>query len=230
VFPVTVFSLLPPCFHPALNRFYPPLAVLEHPITTSRGLLVSLIASLESSCLNRSISLESTKQLAKAIIDKIAPRAVSYEEQLVRACEFLSGLYQDESAFQQAADTLARIDLESGMRQVDPRVKVDKYLKIAHLYLEDGTDVGSADAFVKKAASLLSSLDEEKDKELVLQYTSCSARILDRKNKFTEAAAKYIDLSKQLGEGATVLGLGRKEALECVRVHDSGSLAPRPVS
>lgn len=169
---------------------------------------------------------ESIKQLAQTVIDKIAPRAVSYEDQLVRACEFLSGLYQSECAYQQAADTLARFDLDSGLRQVDSKVKIDKYLRISHLYLEDGAHVDLADAFVKKASSLLSSLDEDKDRELVLEYLSCSARLLDRKNKFSEAATKFLDLSKKMEDGATVLGIGKEEALAsalaCTLLTDAG--------
>jgi COP9 signalosome complex subunit 4 len=207
---------------------WPASVVLEQPITTSRTLLVSLLATLEQSSNHKSSAAppKSTKQLAQTVIDKIAPRAVSYEDQLVRACEFLSGLYQSECAYQQAADTLARFDLDSGLRQVESNVKVDKYLRISHLYLEDGAHVDLADAFVKKASSLLSSLDKDKDKDLMLQYLSCSGRLLDRKNKFTEAATRFLDLSKKMGYGETVLGTDKKEALAsalaCTLLADAG--------
>ena len=159
--------------------------VLDQPITASRTLLVSLLTTLEQSSTHNPSKAppNSVKQLAQTVIDKIAPRAVSYEDQLVRACEFLSGLYQSECAYQRAADTLARFDLDSGLRQVESKIKIEKYLRISHLYLEDGEHVDLADAFVKKASSLLSTLDEDKDKDLVLQYLSCSARLLDRKEQ-----------------------------------------------
>lgn len=205
-------------------RFLILCTVLEQPITSSRTLLVSLLTALEQRSINHS-ELDAVKRLAQTAIDKISPRAVSYEDQLVRACEFLSGLYQNECAYQRAADTLARIDLDSGFRQVDSKVKIDKYLQISHLYLEDGADVDLADGFVKKASSLLSSLDKDKDKELVLQYMSCSARIMERKNKFIEAATKFFDFSKKVGD-ATVLGMGKSEALAsaiaCTLLADAG--------
>lgn len=208
--------------------------VLDQPITASRTLLVSLLTTLEQSSTHNPSKAppNSVKQLAQTVIDKIAPRAVSYEDQLVRACEFLSGLYQSECAYQRAADTLARFDLDSGLRQVESKIKIEKYLRISHLYLEDGEHVDLADAFVKKASSLVSTLDEDKDKDLVLQYLSCSARLLDRKNKFTEAATKFLDLSRKMGDGEngetvkTVLGTGKREvlasALACTLLADAG--------
>jgi len=203
--------------------------VLEQPMTASRTLLAALMATLESAT---SMDDVVVKQLANAVINKIAPRAVSYEDQLVKACEFLSGVYVREGLHRLAADTLRRIDLESGMRQVDARVKLDLCLRVCHLYLMDKS-FGDADASVKKAMSLLGGLDEGKavDRELVLRYLSCSARVSDGRHKFIEAAMKYLELARKMANSMDddddeVLGLGRVQALEsavaCALLADAG--------
>ena len=206
---------------------------MEQPITTSRALLAALITSAEneSSDPSSSDAAAAVKQLATAVVDKIASRAVSYEDQLVRACEFLSGVYTREGLYARAADSLARIsDLESGMKQVDSRIKLDMYLKVCHLYLMDGNSMSDADGFLRKAMSLLGGLDEGKieDRGLILRYLSCSARILDGRYRFSEAAAKYLDLSKKMGASGVgaVLDMGRGRALEsavaCALLSDAG--------
>ncbi len=195
-------------------------------MTASRTLLAALMATLESAT---SMDDVAVKQLANAVIDKTAPRAVSYEDQLVKACEFLSGVYVREGSHRLAADTLGRIDLESGMRQVDARVKLDLYLRVCHLYLMDKS-FGDAEVSVKKAMSLLGGLDEGKavDRELVLRYLSCGARISDGRHKFIEAAVKYSELARKMANSMDdeVLGLGRVQALEsavaCALLADAG--------
>lgn len=108
------------------------------------------------------------------------------------ACERLATLYQEREAWSKAANTLAKIDLESGMRVVDPEFKLQKYIQISMLFLEDGDSV-SAEANIRKASSLISSCN---DPGLELQYRSLYARILDRKRRFVEAALRYYDLSR----------------------------------
>ncbi len=52
----------------------------------------------------------------------------------------------------------------------------------------------------------------------------CSGRLLDRKNKFTEAATRFLDLSKKMGYGETVLGTDKKEALASALANVSKSV------
>jgi len=145
---------------------------------------------------------ESQQDMAQYVLEKIQPRAVSYEEPLMKMCEFLSHLYQQQEAWSDAANTLARIDLESGMRVVDSGYKIGKYVKIARFYLEDG-DVAAADTYIKKASSLLSSTAPDQPVTM-LEYQACFAKILDHKRKFSEAASKYYDLSRLLLEADTM--------------------------
>lgn len=182
------------------------------PLVMSRTLITKMIEFMRQ---GGSTDIESQKHLCEYVIEKIQPRAVSYEESLMTVCEYLSMLYQEQKAWSNAADTLARIDLESGMRVVDSGYKLGNCIKISRLYLEDG-NIHSADAFLKKASSLLTSAAGQGS--LLMQYQACSAMILDKKGKFTEASTKYYDLSTQVQDDMVVdeaVQLSRLDALEC---------------
>lgn len=117
---------------------------------------------------------------------------MSYEEQAAQIREQLASLYESQEDWAHAAQALAGIDLDSGMRVLDPEYKLAKNIKIAMLYLEDD-DAVSAETYIKKASSLLSSC---KNEELELQYKTCYARVLDSKRRFLEAATRYYELSQ----------------------------------
>lgn len=120
---------------------------------------------------------------------------MSYEEQSAAIREQLATVHEAYEEWSQAARALAGIDLDSGMRVVDPEYKLVKNVKIAMLFLEDD-DAVSAEQFIKKASSLLSSC---KNEEIELQYKTCYARVLDSKRRFLEAATRYYELS-QIGQ------------------------------
>ena len=65
------------------------------------------------------------------------------------------------------------------MRNVDPAYKLRQSVRIAMLYLEDD-DAVSAEAYVKKASSLMGAA---KDEALELQYKTCYARVMDAKRR-----------------------------------------------
>lgn len=128
-------------------------------------------------------------------MEKLSPRAVSYEEQSGAIREQLATVLEAQQEWSRAAEALAGIDLESGMRVIDPEYKFGMYVKIAMLFLEDEDAVG-AEPYIKKASALLSSCTNE---ELELQYKTCYARMLDSKRRFLEAATRYYELS-QVGQ------------------------------
>ena len=51
-----------------------------------------------------------------SLLDKIQPRVVSYEEQVTTVREHLANLLEKEEEWSKAAQTLAGIDLDSGVR------------------------------------------------------------------------------------------------------------------
>jgi COP9 signalosome complex subunit 4 len=165
----------------------PPVFSDAVPLTLSR----QLIEQFATTGLPQ-LQPELQKASATYALERLQPRAVSYEEQATILREALSSLYESSEDWNKAAQALSGIDLDSSVRQINPEYKLAKCVKIAMLYLEDD-DAVNAESFIKKASSLLSSC---RNQELELQYKSCYARVSDSKRKFLEAAQRYYELSQ----------------------------------
>ena len=83
------------------------------------------------------------------------------------------------------------IPLETGQKQYSNDYKLETYLKIARLYLEEEDSV-MAESYVNRASLLQS---ESKDEQLQVYFKVCYARVLDFRRKFIEAAQRYNELS-----------------------------------
>ena len=86
---------------------------------------------------------------------------------------------------------LVGIPLETGQKQYSVDYKLETYLKIARLYLEDEDPV-QGEAYINRAAILLT---QTKNDGLQIIYKVCQGRVLDYKRKFIEAASRYPDRS-----------------------------------
>jgi COP9 signalosome complex subunit 4 len=167
-------------------------AFIEHvlsdtvPLVVSRQLLTAFAHSIAQ------LPPEPQKEVAENMLARVAPRLVSFEEQVAGVREALAALHERQEDWTAAAQTLAGIDLDSGVRLVEPEYKLAKYVKISMLYLEDD-DAVNAETYIKKASTLIASC---KDDGLELQFRSCYVRILDSKRKFVEAAQRYYELSQ----------------------------------
>merc|ERR1712088_634943 len=69
--------------------------------------------------------------------------------------------------------------------------KLETYLKIARLYLED-EDPMQGEAYINRAAQLQT---QTKNDDLQIIYKVCQGRVFDFKRKFIEAASRYDGLS-----------------------------------
>jgi len=145
------------------------------------------------------------KEIAVYSLSKLQPR-VAFEEQVSTIRENLANVYEAEEDWAKAAKCLSDIPLDTGNRGALPdEYKVNIYVKIAQLYLEDDESV-QADIYINRAAALIHAC---KDQLLQLRYKVCFARILDYKRKFLEGSGRYYELSQIVGEQE------RLEALKC---------------
>lgn len=144
---------------------------------------VSLVPSLDT---------QRIKELSTYALDKLQPRVVSFEEQVTVIREGLASIYEKEEEWALAAKTLSAIPLDSGNRVLDDNYKMEKYVHIAQLYLEDDESV-QAEAYINRASLLVG---PDTDPSVQLRYRVCYARILDAKRKFLEAALRYYQLSQ----------------------------------
>jgi len=98
------------------------------------------------------------------------------------------------------------IPLETGQKHYSVDYKLETYLKIARLYLEDEDPV-QAEAFINRASVLHSQTQNE---QLQIHYKVCYARVLDYRRKFIEAAQRYNELSYKII-------VAKSERLECLK-------------
>ena len=78
----------------------------------------------------------------------------------------MADIYEREQAWRQAAQVLVGIPLETGQKQYTVDYKLETYLKIARLYLEDEDPV-QGEAYINRAAQLQT---QTKDEHLHIIY------------------------------------------------------------
>ncbi|CAF4921423.1 unnamed protein product, partial [Rotaria sp. Silwood1] len=170
-------------------------------LVASRQLLTDLCTSY----LTR-LSSEQAKEVALYALERIAARAISFEDQVGLYRNFLADIYEREENWREAAKVLCGAPLESAQKPLSSDYKLKTYLRIARLYLEDDDPV-QAEVFINRASLLQ---NETRDEELQILYRACYARILDYKRKFVEAAQRYNELSLK----SIVSGEERMKALD----------------
>jgi len=134
---------------------------------------------------------EISKEISHFTLEKVQPRVISFEDQVGVIRHHLATLYEKEEEWRKAAESLAGIPLETGQKQYSPSYKLETYLRIAKLYMEDEDPV-QGEAYINRAAQLQSQTKEEK---LQIQFKACQGRIFDYKRKFIEAAQRFNELS-----------------------------------
>ncbi|RCI04970.1 hypothetical protein CU098_001220, partial [Rhizopus stolonifer] len=164
-------------------------AVLNEQVSLviSRQLLSECIALFDNKITNHATQ----KELLLYAISRTQPRAVSFEESLSQLREKLADVYEREEDNLEAARTLQGIPLDSGHRAISDDYKLQVYMRIVKLFLEEDEAV-QAEIYLNRAALLIACSDDDL---LLLTYKLSQARILDAKRKFLEASSKYHELS-----------------------------------
>jgi len=180
---------------PDLQAFLEHVTGDEVPLVVARQVLLEFASGLKS------LPADAIKSLGGYVLERTTSRASSFEEQTSQIREHMANVYEAEEEWTTAAKLLAAIPMDSGIRLIEMSYKVDKYIKIAMLYLQDEDSV-SAETFINRAALLINEAEEDDEKSksipdhLKLQHKVCYARILDAKRKFLEAATRYHQLSQ----------------------------------
>lgn len=163
------------------------------------------------------------KDVAHFTLDKVHTRVISFEEQVGAIRQHLANIYEREQKWREAANVLVGIPLETGQRQYPADYKLQTYLKIARLYLEDEDPI-QAEAYINRASLLQA---DSKNEELQIHYKACYARVLDYRRKFIEAAQRYNELSYKtvIAEAERMTAL--KNALICTVLASAGQQRSR---
>lgn len=159
-----------------------------------------------------------SKAVAHFTLERIQPRVVSFEEQVAAIRQHLAQIYENEQMWREAAGVLVGIPLETGQKQYSIDYKLDTYLKIARLYLEDDNPV-DAEAYINRASLLQA---ETQNEQLQVMHKACYARVLDYRRKFIEAAQRYNELSYRPAVAEQERMTALKNALICTLLASAG--------
>jgi COP9 signalosome complex subunit 4 len=174
---------------------FPLLSYLQHifclfSVVDDKIVLVAsrqLLTDLCTSYLGR-LSPEQGKEVALYALDRIAARAISFEEQVGFYRNFLADIYEREENWREAAKILCGIPLESAqkyhnlflfeniifdfiIRPLSSDYKLTTYLRIARLYLEDDDPV-QAEVFINRA-SLVQNETREEQLQILYRVRNC---------------------------------------------------------
>lgn len=212
-----VFKFQEPALTEGLKTFIEAVVHESVSLVVSRQILTELcnhIPNMESS---------TAKEVSHFVLDKLQPRAISFEEQVASIRKHLAKIYEEGQQWRDAARVLTGIPLETGQRQYSVDYKLETYLKIAQLYLEDEDPI-QAEAYINRASLLQTDTKTEK---LQILYKVCYARVLDFRRKFIEAAQRYLDLSYKTAIHDEERMTALKHALICTMLASAGQQRSR---
>ncbi|KAL4803016.1 hypothetical protein BDV18DRAFT_146092 [Aspergillus unguis] len=158
-------------------------------IVAARPILDSFIATL------RSLNSETKIEVGKHAVTLLQSLSTSVEEQDAQIREILADAYEAEEEYIAAAKALQGIHIDSSQRLVSDSAKVQLWIRIVRLYLEED-DTTSAEAFLNRIKNLPSKIE---DHELKLHFRLSQARIQDARRRFLDASQEYFAVSLAAG-------------------------------
>ncbi|KAJ1666936.1 hypothetical protein IW140_003355 [Coemansia sp. RSA 1813] len=133
------------------------------------------------------LGLATRKELLSYLLDKIQQRTSVYGDIIIKTRQAFANVLVDEKSWEEAANMLQEIRFDQSHKSVDTKIKFDVYIKTMELFLR-ANNLGQAAHTLNRATSLVLSI---KDEELCRRYRYLQACILDRSQKYIEAANGY---------------------------------------
>lgn len=157
-------------------------------------------------------------EVGQKVLDLLAPKVVSYEEQDTQIKEILADAYQEEEDFRSSAKILQTITLDSSQRVVSNDDKARVWIRIVRCYLEE-EDPTSAFTYLNRTKNII---HDVQDKTVRLQFQLSQARIHDSQRSFLDASQSYYTLSLEtiVDEEERLQALGA--AIKCAVLAPAG--------
>lgn len=148
---------VPPKDKPAAYKQYIQTILVNQPIDQIKSFIHHSVQDSLGLVLSRQIfnefitAFESTtdKNVWIYALEQLSARQVPFEEQISLIREKLADIYQEEENWQEAANVLQGIPMESTSRTISEDYKIKIYLRIVQLLLEIEDNV-SADAYLNR--------------------------------------------------------------------------------
>lgn len=165
-------------------------------IVAARPLLTNFIQSLSK------LQPDIIIAVGSHVLSTFQSQSTTFEEQEALLREVLCAAYEAQEEYTSAAKALQGIHLDTSQRQITDEAKVQTWIRIVRLYLEDD-DTVSAEQVLSKIKNLPSSNQTLADNpDLKLHYQLSQARISDSRRRFLDASSEYhtVSLSPTVAE------------------------------
>ncbi|KAF2201440.1 COP9 signalosome-like protein complex subunit 4 [Delitschia confertaspora ATCC 74209] len=130
-------------------------------------------------------------EVGQRVLELLAPKVVSYEEQDSKIKEYLADAYEQQEDFISSAKILQTITLDSSQRSVSDEEKAAVWIRIMRCYLEED-DPTSAYTYLNRVKNVIHKIENTETK---LQFKLSQARIYDSQRQFLDASQAYYSLS-----------------------------------
>lgn len=170
---------------PKLQAFVDAIVQENVGLVVSRQALTDYVSALNA------LDSEQKKEVIQYALPRVQARVVSFEEQISAMREMLAEVYEQDEEWTEAAKILQGIPMDSGHRTIPDEYKLDVYIKIVRLLLQDD-DAVSAEMYLNRAQSLIHVTNKL---EIKLSFKLSQARIYDYRRRFLEASSRYHELS-----------------------------------
>jgi COP9 signalosome complex subunit 4 len=127
------------------------------------------------------------------IIQLLAPKTVSFEQQDTDLKFALADAYEAEEDFTNSAKTLQVITLDSSQRNVSDNEKAQVWIRICRCYLEEDNPTNAV-TYLNRLKQIIYNVT---DQVIKLQFQLSQARISDSMNQFLDASTAYYALSSE---------------------------------
>ncbi|KAK3661609.1 hypothetical protein LTR56_000097 [Elasticomyces elasticus] len=127
------------------------------------------------------------------IVDLLAPKIVSYEQQDTDIKFILADAYEKDDDFGNSAKILQTITLDSSQRSVSDDDKAKVWMRICRCYLEEDDSI-NAITYLNRVKQVIFSVTDQPTR---LQFQLSQARIHDSQRNFLDASTAYLALSNE---------------------------------
>ncbi|KAK5677482.1 hypothetical protein LTS10_010054 [Elasticomyces elasticus] len=136
---------------------------------------------------------EAKIEAGTGIVDLLAPKIVSYEQQDTDIKFILADAYEKDDDFGNSAKILQTITLDSSQRSVSDDDKAKVWMRICRCYLEEDDSI-NAITYLNRVKQVIFSVTDQPTR---LQFQLSQARIHDSQRNFLDASTAYLALSNE---------------------------------
>ena len=129
---------------------------MESILVDNVGVSVSRKIISNSIRIIKSLPEDKSVELSKILLNSLKLRLMSFEDQVSELYYHTAQIYEQKKEYVEAAQQLSFIPVENSQKFYSKDVKLDMFLRIAHLFLQ-GQDAPQAELYINRASLIINS-------------------------------------------------------------------------